>query len=558
MNDSHSRTGGQLVADSLKALGTDTVFCVPGESYLEVLDALYDERNVIRVISCRHENGASYMAEAYGKLTGKPGICMVTRGPGACNASIGIHTAFQDSTPMIMFIGQVARPHMGREAFQEVDYKQMFGPLAKAVDQIETPEDVAAAVAWAHETAISGRPGPVVLALPEDMLRESAAPTPLSPPVPAPRAPGMGEMERLHHVLGDCERPLMMLGGGGWTQKAKADIEAFAEDNALPVCCSFRRNDLFDNDHPNFVGEIGISANPSLLQRLQETDLLLVVGARLGEMTTQGYTMLDEPSPVQTLIHVHTDRDELGRVYHPDLAIHADLGPFAAAARALAPVDGGQWRQATEVARGEYLNNRIPDSFDGALDLGRVMAHVDDALGVDGIVAVDAGNFSGWPQRFIPLSGARRFLGPTNGAMGYAVPAALAAKAAEPGKTVMGFVGDGGFGMTGQEISTAVKDRLNAVILVFNNGMYGTIRMHQEMRHPDRPIATDLANPDYAALARAAGAFGATVEKTEQFAPTLAKALGSGLPAIIELRMDPEVISTRATLGALRGKGQKG
>lgn len=540
MNDTNLRTGGQLIVDSLLACGADTVYCVPGESYLEVLDGLYDHQYSIRVVTNRHENGAAFMAEAYGKLTGKPGICMVTRGPGACNAAIGVHTAFQDSTPMILFIGQVARPHLGREAFQEVDYVKMFGPLAKAVEQIEAADDVPAVVARAYETALSGRPGPVVLALPEDMLRDYSEALAVPPEPVGVHAPGPGDMERLHHILGDCERPLMLLGGSGWTEQARADIMAFAEANNLPTCCSFRRSDLFDNDHPNFVGEMGIAPNPLLLERFKQSDMLLVVGARLGETTTQGYTLLDEPSPVQDLVHVHADKAELGKVFQPNLGIHADIHAFAAAAAALTPVDRTRWNDQAEIARGEYLNSRLLSAYEGNLDIASMMADVDDLMGLNGVVTVDAGNFSVWPRRFISINNARRMIGPTNGAMGYAVPAAISAKALYPDRTVIGFVGDGGFGMTGQEISTAVHERLNAVILVFNNAMYGTIRMHQEGRHPNRVIATGLTNPDFAALAHAAGAFGAVVKRTEEFRPALEKALKSGLPAILDLRMDPE------------------
>ncbi|NQU58833.1 MAG: thiamine pyrophosphate-binding protein [Rhodospirillales bacterium] len=551
MNGKTMRTGGQLVSDALQVQGADSVFCVPGESYLEVLDALYDARNSIRVISCRHEHGAANMAEAYGKLTGKPGICMVTRGPGACNASIGVHTAFQDSTPMILFIGQVGRSHLGREAFQEVDYVQMFTPLAKAVEQIEAAEDVPAAIARAYKTACSDRPGPVVLALPEDMLREQCEAPVVEPVVIESKQPGMGEMERLHHILGDSERPLMLVGGGGWSDQARADIVAFAQANDLPTCCSFRRHDLFDNDHANFVGEMGIAPNPTLIERMKQADVLLVVGARMGEMTTQGYSLLAEPTPVQTLIHIHANAHELGKVYEPDLAINGGMEAVAKALRNLSPVDSSHRKANTQSARQEYFEGRIPNPYEGALDLGRVMAVIDEMLGDDGIVTVDAGNGSGWPQRFIPIGGKRKLLGPTSGAMGYGVPAALAAKVVYPERTVVGCVGDGCFGMTGQEISTAVKDGLKPIILIFNNAMYGTIRLHQERRHPDRVIATDLVNPDYAAVARASGAFGETVETTEEFQPAFERALRSGLPAVLDLRVDPDVITTRTTLSAI-------
>ena len=505
------------------------------------------------MISCRHENGASNMAEAYGKLTGQPGICMVTRGPGACNASIGVHTAFQDSTPMILFIGQVGRPHLGREAFQEVDYHQMFGPLAKAVEQIEAPEDVPAAVTRAFKTAMSGRPGPVVLALPEDMLREPCEAPAVEAAQAENRAPEHGELERLHHILGDCDRPMMMLGGGGWSAQARADIQAFAENHNLPVCCSFRRHDLFDNNHPNFVGEMGIAPNPKLVEHYKSADMVLVVGARLGEMTSQSYTLMDEEARDIHFVHVHTDKHELGKVFKPGLGIQAGMDAFAAAARELAPVESDHWKERTEKARADYLEGRIPAPYDGRLNLGQAMADIDDLVGEDGIIAVDAGNCSGWPQRFIPIGAKRRLLGPTSGAMGYGVPAALAAKALHPNRTVIACVGDGCFGMTGQEISTAAKDGINIIVLVFNNAMYGTIRMHQERRHPDRIIATELANPDYAALAQASGGYGETVETTAEFRPALERALKCGKPAVLDLRMDPDLISTRTTLSAIRG-----
>jgi len=550
------RTGGQLVADALLLHGVDSAFCVPGESYLEILDALYDARDTIRVVTARHENGAANMAEAYGKLTGRVGICMVTRGPGACNASIGIHTAFQDSTPMIMLVGQVARPHLGREAFQEVDYEQMFKPLAKAVWQVSSVDAVPEMMARAFQTALSGRPGPVVLSFPEDMLREIGVVDNVAP-LPIEQAePSAGDMERLHRIVDDAERPLMMLGGGGWSERSKALIQAFAEANKIPVCTSFRRNDLFDNDHPNFAGEVAISANPLLLQRVSDADVLIVVGARLGEMTTQGYTLLDEPKPKQDLIHVHADPDELGRVYQPVLGICSGLENFATAAAALSPTDDEGRQQRVADAHADFALGRIPNPYEGDLDLGKVMAILEDKLPDDAIITVDAGNYSGWIQRFIRFTKGRRLLGPTSGAMGYAVPAVVAAKIAAPDRMVIGCVGDGGFGMTGQEISTAVKEGITPVILIFNNGMYGTIRMHQENRHPDRVIATDLLNPDYAALAKANGAFGETVNTTEDFAPALERALQSGLPALLDLQMDADVITTRTTLQAMK-KAQK-
>ncbi|MCH6590551.1 MAG: thiamine pyrophosphate-binding protein [Proteobacteria bacterium] len=552
------RTGGRLIADALRVHGVETVFCVPGESYLEIMDGLYDLSNDIALISCRHEHGAANMAEAYAKLTGRPGVCMVTRGPGACNASIGAHTAFQDSTPMVLLVGQVRRGHMGREAFQEVDYRHMYAPLAKWVTQVERAEQLPEVMARAFHTAVSGRPGPVVLALPEDMLCEAADVADTAPHEAERAHPDAADLERLRRRLAGAERPVMIVGGGGWTDGARDGILAFAEAHGLPTCCSFRRHDLFDNTHACFVGELGLGPNPALVKRVKEADVLLVVGARLGEMTTQGYTIVEAPKPKQTLIHVHAGAEELGRVFEPALAIQSGMAEFVEAARALAPVDGTRWREWAAGARRDYEDNRRPPAFDGALDLGRVMTELNERLPRDAIVTVDAGNFSGWAQRYLAFGGGRRFLGATSGAMGYGVPAAVAAKIARPERMVVACVGDGGFGMTGQELLTAVLYGVNPVILVFNNAMYGTIRMHQERDHPGRVIGTDLASPDFAALAVAYGAHGETVERTEDFAPAFERALGSGKAAVIELRMDPDVINTRTTLTALRERAAKG
>ena len=452
---------------------------------------------------------------------------------------------------MIMLVGQVARPHLGREAFQEVDYVRMFGALAKDVEQVDSAAAVPDAMARAFQTALSGRPGPVVLAFPEDMLRETAVVDDVSPLLIEKATPGGGELERLHHIVGDAERPVMLLGGGGWNEQAKADIQRFAEANNIPVCTSFRRNDLFDNTNACFAGEVAIAANPALLQRIGEADVLLVVGARLGEMTTQGYTLFEEPTPKQGLIHVHSDPKELGRVYQPVLGICSGMENFASAIASLGATGNSARQQRVRDARDDYQRGRQANPYEGGLDLGNVMASLEELLPDDAIVTVDAGNYSGWAQQFLSF-GKRRLLGPTSGAMGYGVPAVIAAKVAEPKRMALCCVGDGGFGMTGQEIATAVKEGIAPVILVFNNGMFGTIRMHQERRHPDRVIATDLVNPDYAALARANGAFGETVKKTEDFRPALERALKSGLPALLDLQMDPDVITTRTTLKAIK------
>ncbi len=550
-HETKAHTGGELIAQALHAHGVKKAFCVPGESYLEVLDALYDYQGDIDVIACRHENGAAFMAEAYGKLTGEVGVCMVTRGPGACNGSIGIHTAFQDSSPVVMLVGHVRREDIGREAFQEVDFEQMFAPLAKAVRMIDHAEKAGADVAWAFDEALSGRPGPVVLILPEDMLRERVRGR---VPAPLPRAPSeldVGDLERIHHRLVQAERPVLMVGGGGWTDRGRADILAFAENMDLPVCCSMRRLDIVDNMHPCFVGEMGIAPNPNLVGRVKDADLVLAVGPRLGEMTTQAYTLLTPEESQHKLVHVHIDPNELGRVFPSAIGVSCAPQAFAAAAKDMAPASD-RWAGWRARARADYDAWRRPVDVDGDLNLGKVMQVVADGLDDDAIVTVDAGNFTGWAQRFLTFGGGRNFLGPTNGAMGYGVPAGIAAKSAYPDRQVVTCVGDGGFGMTGQELATAMQQGLNLIVLVFNNATYGTIRMHQERTHPGRVIATDLRNPDFAALARAYGAYGDTVNTTDQFKPAFESALAAGKPAVLDLCFDANIITTRTTLDAIR------
>ena len=548
------RTGGEILADALLLHGVETVFCVPGESYLAALDAFYGARNRIDVVACRQEGGAAFMAEAFGKATGRPGVCFVTRGPGACNAAIGVHTAMQDSTPMVLFVGQVARGAAGREGFQEIDYRRMFRPVAKLALQIDDPRRIPELVHRAFRVAGSGRQGPVVVALPEDVLRERARAADGRPweavrPYPAPDA-----MAALRARLAAAERPLVVLGGSGWSAAACADMRAFAEACGLPVCVSFRRQDLFDNDHPNYAGDLSTSANPRLMARLAGADLLLVVGARLGEITTRGYAALDIPAPRPTLIHVYPEAEELGRVFQPALSIAAGAAEFAHALRGLDPVDGGRWAGWLAAARADRIADLEPPAPAGAVDMAAIVAAAQDALPEDAIVTVDAGNFSGWPQRFWRFRRWPSQLGPTAGAMGYGVPAAVAAKIAHPRRAVLAFVGDGGYMMTGQELATAVQRGAAVIVIVVNNGAYGTIRMHQERDYPGRVIATDLANPDFAALARACGAHGETVRATDEFPPALARARASGKPAVIEVRLDLETITTRATLSGIREK----
>jgi acetolactate synthase-1/2/3 large subunit len=541
-----SRSGGRILVDQLAVHGTDVAFCVPGESYLAVLDALYD--SPIRLIVCRHESGAANMADAYGKLTGRPGICLVTRGPGATHASVGVHTAFQDSTPLILLVGQVASDQEEREAFQEVDYRRMFGPMAKWVAQIERADRIPEYVARAFATASSGRPGPVVLALPEDMLGSEADVPDARRYVPAQAHPG--DLEPLRELLAQAERPLAILGGGGWTPRASEDLRVFLETNDVPAGAAFRRQDSLDNDSPSYVGDVGIGINPKLAARGREADLLVVVGPRLGEMTTSGYTLLDVPTPRQALVHVHPGAEELSRVYQPALPILSGVEQFAAAVRELRVEP--RWAEWRAEARADYEAWRRHGAMPGPVDYGDVVAHLRERLPADTIVCNGAGNFSVWVHRFWRYHVYPSQLAPTSGAMGYGVPAAVAAKAVAPERRVLCFAGDGDFLMSGQELATAVQYELPLLLVVVNNGMYGTIRMHQERQYPGRVVGTDLRNPDFAAYARAFGAHGEVVERTEDFADALERALASGLPALLELRVDPEAITPRATLSEIR------
>jgi acetolactate synthase-1/2/3 large subunit len=544
-------SGGQLVVAALKAHRVEMAFGVAGESYLEVLDALFDAPE-IRFVTCRQEGGAAFMAEAYGKLTGRPGVLMVTRGPGACNASIGIHTAFQDSTPMVVLVGQVARHQLDREAFQEVDFRRMFAPLAKWVAHIDMAERVPELVNQAFQVATSGRPGPAVLALPEDMLRERRAAAVAGPYRPVRAYPGEADLVELRRLLALAERPLMLVGGSGWNDAACRDIAGFAQTNDLPVCCSFRRQDIVDNRLPCFVGDLSTGANPALIDRFRQADLLLAVGARIGEITSQSYSLLGIPDPGKVLIHAHVAAEELGRVFRPTLAIQSGMPEFAAAAAALPPLPAPPWSAWRAALRREYEAWLSPAPSGAALDLGQVMRWLRQRLPEDAIVTSDAGNFSGWPNRYLQYRRPGRQLGPTSGAMGYGVPAAVAAKLVHPDRLVVGFCGDGGFLMTGQELATSLAAGVGPIILLFNNAMYGTIRMHQERRFPGRVVGTALENPDFPALARAYGAFGAAVSRTEEFAPVFEEVTARRGAAVIELKMDPDEITTRTTISAIR------
>ena len=548
-----SRAGGKLLADQLAVHGTEVAYCVPGESYIGLLDGLYD--SPIRLVTCRHEASAANMAEAYGKLTGRPGVCMVTRGPGATHAAVGVHTAFQDSTPMILLVGQVSSVQEEREAFQEIDYRRMFGPLAKWVAQIDHADRIPELIARAYTTACAGRPGPVVLALPEDMLAavSDAADAPAFHRIqPSPAA---SDLESLRGLLEAAERPFAIIGGGGWTPAAAADLQTFLEANVLSAGAAFRRQDAIDNASPSYAGDVGIGINPALAERVRSADLLLVVGPRLGEMTTSGYTLLDVPKPRQTLVHVHPGAEELGRVYQAELPILSGMEQFGAAVRDLRVEP--HWGAWTAQARADYEAWQRHDPIPGPVDVGDCLAHLRGRL-PNAIVCNGAGNHTVWVHRFWRFHDYPSQLAPTSGAMGYGVPAALAAKGLLPDRDVICFSGDGDFLMSGQELATAVQYDLPVLIIVLDNGMYGTIRMHQERQFPGRVVGTDLVNPDFGAFARSFGAHGETVERTDEFAPALERALESGRPAVIALRIDPEAITPRTTLSAIRAAAERG
>jgi acetolactate synthase-1/2/3 large subunit len=554
---SNARTGGKILVDQLLIHGADMAFCVPGESYLEVLDALFDVRDRIKLVNARHEAGAANMAEAYGKLTGKPGICMVTRGPGACHAAVGVHTAFQDSTPMILLIGQVGRDMMDREAFQEIDYRQMFGPVAKWAAQIDVTARIPEYIARAFHIATSGRPGPVVLALPEDMLTEvtqsgDAVCYQPTQPAAAPQA-----FAPIRELLDGAKKPMILVGGSDWSDRACAQLRGFAEANGIPVATSFRRQDIFDNRSSCFAGDLGTSGPPALVQRFKEADLLFVIGARLGEMTTQGYTILSAPRARPKLVHVHADANELGKVFTPDIAVLSSADNFMAGLAECRWFTAERWSTWRNSARTDYLGAVAAPDCTQALDLAAAMIELGKRIGDNTIVTLDAGNHTGWPQRYLTYARPGRQIGPTNGAMGYSVPAAVAASLVHPDRIVIGCVGDGGFMMSGQEISTAVQHGGKPIILLFNNNMYGTIRMHQEREHPSRVVGTDLVNPDFVAMAQAMGAHAERITHTAEFAPALERAITAGRAALLELCTDREQISTRTTITKLRAAAEQ-
>ena len=586
------RSGGHLVADALITHGVETAFGVPGESYLGVLDGLYSHRNDFHFIICRQEGGAAFMAESYAKLTGKPGVCLVTRGPGATNAAIGVHTAHQDSSPMILLVGQVGNDFVEREAFQEIDYRRMFSPMAKWVAQIDDAARVPEYMAHAFQLATSGRPGPVVLALPEDMLSAMATVADAKPYRSVQAHPGAADMARVAELIAGAERPFVIVGGFGWTRDAARQLREFAEAHHLPVGCAFRFQDCMDNAHPNYAGDVGIGINPKLAARIKNADVVLCIGARLGEMTTSGYTLFDVPVPKQTLIHVHADPSELGRVYQAEVMIAAGVAEFcrvlpspwggAVGGEGAAnpnhdristlspcpqPSPSGRGRRIERLQatgsdltawRAEpplYANRPAP----AKLNLWQVVQTLKRLAPADAIITNGAGNFATWAHRFWPYAGietaGKSQLAPTSGAMGYGVPAAVMAAIVAPERTVINFAGDGDFLMTSQELATAVQYGGAPICIVFNNGMYGTIRMHQEKNHPSRVYGTQLVNPDFAKYAESFGGKGFTVATNAEFEAAFAAALthtrNVKKPAVIELKVDPQDLTPGATLDAI-------
>ena len=559
-----ARPAGHALVEALIAQGVHTAFGVPGESYLAVLDGFHEYRDRIRFIGCRHEGGAAFMADAQGKLSGRPGICFVTRGPGATNASIGLHTAFQDSTPLILFVGQVASDQRDREAFQEVDYRQMFGPgtlgMAKWVGEVQDADRLPEYVSRAFHTALQGRPGPVVLVLPEDMLtRPTMAPV-LPRAQPALAWPAPGPLRELRALLLGAQRPLLIAGGSSWDAEAARALQRLAENWQLPVTCGFRFQDTFDNRHALYAGDVGIGINPRLAARVREADLVIALGVRLGEMTTGGYTLLQVPRPQQKLVHVHAGPEELGRVYAADLLLHSSMACAAKALETLAAPPSVPWAAWAQAAHADYEANHVASAVE-PMDLGVVMKTMQRLAPADTVYTNGAGNHSGWLHRYVRYHGlqhhGRTQLAPTSGAMGYSVPAAVAAALLYPQRTVINVAGDGEFLMTGQELATATAYGLGRgagklVSIVVDNGSYGTIRMHQEREYPGRVSGSDLFNPDFAALAQAYGWHAHRVDTTAQFEPAFAAAMAADGPTLIHIKLDANVSTTRTTLTALR------
>ena len=544
------RLGGHVLASALVAQGIDHVFEVPGESFLDTLDGLHDVGDRLKLITCRFEAGAVNMAEAYGKLTGRPAAAMVTRGPGACHGAIGVHVAMQDSTPMLLFVGQIPHEDTGRDAFQEVDYRQMFAPLAKWVTQIDHAHRIPEIVAHAVDVATSGRPGPVVIALSEEMQKDLVSVRDIPRADVSVAFPDPAQLAKMRAMIAAAKRPLAVVGGSCWTDAGRAALGLFLTRNNIPVTVGFRRQAHYDGSQANFAGDLGVGSDPGLIRKIAECDLLIAIGSRLGDAVTQGYTLLDMAGD-KPIIQVLPEGSEIGRVFRPALGIVSDLNVFAHAALGLDPVTP-TWSAWTSELRSLREAQRAVPNYDGTLNLGTVMRELETLMTEDAIVTTDAGNFAGWATRFLNFSDKQRYIGPTNGAMGYSVPAAIGAAITYPGRQVISMVGDGGFMMTGQELATAFHHGAAPIVLVFNNNQFGTIRMHQERAYPWRITGTQVTNPDFAKYIEAFGGHGEVVSDTAAFGPAFRRAVASGKPALIELRMNPEQINTRATVADLR------
>ncbi len=552
-NKTISRTGAQVLIEALKINSIDRIFSIPGESFLAALDALHDSPEIALTI-CRNEGGASYMAEAYGKLTGKPGVCFVTRGPGATNASGGLHVAMQDSTPMILLVGQVARKDLDREAFQEIDYRRMFSPVAKWVAQIDDADRIPEYLNRAFATATSGRSGPVVLALPEDMLTDMTTASDARPWQLVQTAPAPHDMQRLYELLASSKRPMIIVGGSGWSEQTRQQLQGFAEATQLPVANTFRCQDYFNHDHPNYIGDIGLGVNPALTQRIRDCDLLLVIGARLGELTTDGFSLIDIPTPRQCLIHVHAGAEELGHIYQPDLAINASSRIFVDSMRVdeVKTKQRDDWQSQLVQARQAFETWNSSIVVKGQMQLSDIVKTIEKNTADNAIICNGAGNSTGWLHRFYRFHEYRTQLAPTSGTMGYGMPAAIAAKLCHPGRTVVALAGDGCFMMNVQELATAMQYGANIIVIVINNGIYGSIRMHQEREYPGRVVGTDMVNPDFCKLAEAYGAQAELVTTTEEFAPAFERAQAANRLALIEVQIDPDLLTPTLTIESLR------
>ena len=546
-----TRTGGQILIDALLANGADTVFGVPGESYLEALDAIYERQNKIRFVTCRQEGGAAYMADGWAKATGRIGLCFVTRGPGVANASIGLHTAFQGSTPMLLLIGQIPRHQREREAFQEIDYRHMLGPMTKWVAEIDDAARIPEFINRAIRVATSGRPGPVALALPEDMLLELADVEDLPPAAITRSNPDSADIEQVKTLLQAAKRPLVVLGGSNWNDDGRNAIHAFAERNKIPVATGFRRHDLFDNSHASYIGNLGFGSFRELLDYAVSADLIIGIGSRLADATVRKYTLISAPKPSQKLVHILPTHEDLGRVLTPDLSICCDSNRFASFANEAITIANPVWAETTQKLAEGFQSALFLGPQVGPVDMGTIMEYMRANLPADAILTNGAGNYADWPNKMFTYRGARTTLAPISGAMGYSIPSAVGAKIAFPEKTVVSFAGDGDFLMNGQEIATAVQYGVNPIILVINNGSYGTIRMHQERRHPGRVSGTDLVNPDFAAFARSFGANGEVIETTQGFIPAFERALTAKQATLLELRVGPDSFGPDTSVSGL-------